>query len=264
LLVVAVLGSILFGFATPTEASSVGAIGATLIAASALAHERGVRAWWSAAALAAVLVLIGMKVWAPSPEQGGWLLVAVSASLALAVALLGALYALSRAGVLWSVARSTLSVTAMVFGIIISAAMLSLVFRGLGGDEAVAEFLTGLPGGQWGALATVMLTMFLLGFVLEFVEIIYIVIPVVGPIILATDVDPIWFAILVALNLQTSFLTPPFGFALFYFRGAAPPGFETGAIYRGVLPFIALQIFAIVIVAAVPGLATWLPELMAG
>ena len=202
LLIIAVLGSIMKGVATPTEAAAVGAIGALLLA---LFQRR--------------LSLLRLQ----------------------------------------EVMRSTLQVTSMVFLILIGAAVFSLVFRGFGGDDAVHQILTDLPGGRWTALLVVMGLMFLLGFVLDFIEITFVVVPIVGPVLLAMGFDPIWLGILIALNLQTSFLTPPFGFALFYLRGVAPDTIATSAIYRGVVPFIVIQILVLGLVAAWPSLVTWLP-----
>jgi tripartite ATP-independent transporter DctM subunit len=204
-LIVLVLGSILGGFATPTEAAAVGALGA-----SAFAAMRG---------------------------------------------------RLSFAR-LHEVARETVKVSAMVFAILFGAALFSLVFRGYGGDDLVHELLTGLPGGANGAVLLVMLLMFLLGFVLDFIEIVFIVVPIVAPVLFALGVDPVWLGVMMAVNLQTSFLTPPFGFALFYLRGVAPPSIETMAIYRGVVPFIGLQLAMLGILWFVPELATWLPGVL--
>jgi TRAP-type mannitol/chloroaromatic compound transport system permease large subunit len=150
----------------------------------------------------------------------------------------------------------------MVFVILIGATVFSLVFRGFGGDEMVGRFLEMAPGGMWGALALVMLVMFVLGFFLDFIEITFVVVPLVAPPLLAMGLDPIWLGILMALNLQTSFLTPPFGFALFYLRGVAPPEVSTSAIYKGVIPFIGIQFFVIALVVVFPALATWLPDMM--
>jgi len=207
LLIVAVLGSIIGGLATPTEAASVGAVGALLLAQwrRAMSFRR-----------------------------------------------------------LEEIMRSTIRVSSMVFLILIGASLFSLVFRGFGGDRLVQEVLTGLPGGVFGAMLVVMLMMFLLGFVLDFIEITFVVVPIVGPILLMMGVDPVWLGIMIAINLQTSFLTPPFGFALFYLRGVAPESVTTGEIYRGVIPFVAIQIFALIIVALWPGLATNLPEILFG
>jgi len=134
------------------------------------------------------------------------------------------------------------------------------VFRGFGGDEMVAHWLTLAPGGVWGAFALVMLVMFVLGFFLDFIEITFVVVPLVAPPLLAAGIDPIWLGVVMALNLQTSFLTPPFGFALFYLRGVAPPEVTTPNIYRGVLPFIGIQLFVIAVVILIPKIATSLPQ----
>nr|WP_232230376.1 TRAP transporter large permease subunit [Halomonas sp. 1513] len=205
LLIVAVLGSILGGFATPTEASAVGAFGALVLA---LAKRR------------------------------------LSFS------------------VLKDVARTTTHVTSMVFLILIGAALFSLVFRAYGGEHLVTELFEALPGGVVGATLVVMLVIFLLGFILDFIEITFVVVPIVGPVLLAMGVDPIWLGIMIAINLQTSFLTPPFGFALFYLRGVTPDSVPTTAIYRGVIPFILLQLAMLGALALFPALATWLPSVL--
>ena len=207
LLVVAVLGSILGGVATPTEAASVGAFGALLLT---FVYRRF------------------------SPR------------------------------ILREVMRSTLHLTAMIFTILIGATLFALVFRGLGGDDMVQGLLTGLPGGHLQAMLLVMAMVFLLGFFLDFIEIIVIVVPIVGPALFAMDVNPLWFAILLAVNLQTSFLTPPFGFALFYLQGVAPPEVKMTDIYRGVLPFIVIQLGVLALLALFPPIVTWLPELIQG
>jgi tripartite ATP-independent transporter DctM subunit len=206
-LIIAVLGSILAGMATPTEAASVGAVGAIVLALS-----RKTLTW----------------------------------------------------PLLQEVMESTVRISSMVFLIFVGASIFSLVFRGFGGDELVHQALTDLPGGVVGALLVVMLVMFLLGFVLDFIEITFVVVPLVAPVLLMMGLDPIWLGVLIALNLQTSFLTPPFGFALFYLRGVAPDSLSTRAIYRGAAPFIALQLLMMGILALWPGLATWLPEQIYG
>ena len=167
-------------------------------------------------------------------------------------------------GGLHEVMRSTTRVSAMVFGIVIGAQLFSSVFRGLGGDDLVHGFLTSLPGGAVGAMFFVMALMFLLGFVLDFIEITFVVVPIVAPILLLMDLNPVWLGIMIALNLQTSFLTPPFGFALFYLRGVAPPEVTTIQIYKGVAPFVAIQVLALGVVAVFPGLTTWLPRIVFG
>ncbi|MAZ90181.1 MAG: C4-dicarboxylate ABC transporter [Cellvibrionaceae bacterium] len=202
LLIVLVLGSIVSGAATPTEAAGVGALGATL-----LAWRKG---------------------------------------------------QLNRAKIA-DIARSTTTVTAMVFTILIGASLFSLVFRGFGGEEMITEFFHNLPGGVISATLIVMLVIFLLGFILDFIEITFVVVPIVGPVLLAMGLDPVWLGIMIALNLQTSFLTPPFGFALFYLRGVAPESIPTSAIYRGVVPFIMLQLALMLTLVIWPQLVTWLP-----
>ncbi|MQX52238.1 TRAP transporter large permease [Alcanivorax sediminis] len=207
LLILAVLGSILTGKATPTEAAGVGAFGALLLAA-------------------------------------------FNRRLNLAI--------------LQEVVRSTSRVTAMVFMILIGASLFSLVFRGFGGEEAVHHLFDAMPGGVIGATLMVMLLIFLLGFILDFIEITFVVVPIVGPVLLAMGLDPVWLGVMLALNLQTSFLTPPFGFALFYLRGVAPAEVQTGQIYQGVVPFILIQLLMLAILAMFPALATWLPEQLYG
>jgi tripartite ATP-independent transporter DctM subunit len=201
-LIFAVLGSILGGYATPTEAAGVGGMGALLMAVA----RRKLN--------------------------------------------------LSR---LQEIMQSTLRISSMVFLILIGASIFSLVFRGYGGDDGVRALLESLPGGVIGAVVVVMLVMFLLGFVLDFIEITFVVVPIVGPVLLAMGLDPVWLGIMIAINLQTSFLTPPFGFALFYLRGVAPPSVTTAQIYRGAIPFVAIQILALLLLAVFPELVTWLP-----
>ncbi len=179
-----------------------------------------------------------------------------------AMGLGASLWRLWRSGVLGEVSQSTARITSMVFVILIGAALFSLVFRGLGGDETVQEFLTSMPGGTVGAIVTVMAIMFLLGFFLDFIEIIFVVVPIVAPILLMMGVDPVWLGVMMAINLQTSFLTPPFGFALFYLRGVAPESVTTMQIYRGAVPFVGLQLVALGVIALFPALATWLPRLL--
>ncbi|NNC54700.1 MAG: TRAP transporter large permease subunit, partial [Pseudomonadales bacterium] len=203
LLICLVLGSILLGAATPSEAAAVGALGAMLLA-----------------------VIKQQLSWAKLTE----------------------------------VVRSTLTITSMVFMILIGAAVFSLVFRAYGGDELVHAIFEDMPGGRISALLVVMLVIFLLGFILDFIEITFVVVPIVAPILLVLGFDPIWLGIMIAVNLQTSFLTPPFGFALFYLRGVAPASIQTTTIYRGVIPFIAIQVCLLVLLTLWPELVTWLPE----
>lgn len=207
LLIAIVLGSILAGYATPTEAAGVGAVGALALA---LAKRK--------------LSFSHLK----------------------------------------EAMLDTTKVTSMVFVILIGASIFSLVFRGFGGEELINDFFSGLPGGVVGAMLVVMLIIFLLGFILDFIEITFVVVPLVAPVLLTMGVDPIWLGIMIAVNLQTSFLTPPFGFALFYLRGVAPPSIRTEQIYKGVAPFIVLQVILLIALAIWPELVTWLPEKVYG
>ena len=150
----------------------------------------------------------------------------------------------------------------MIFTIVIGATLFTLVFRGLGGDDTVRTLLEAVPGGTTGAVVAVMAAMFFLGFFLDFVEITLLVVPIVGPILLAAGIDPVWLGVMMAINLQTSFLTPPFGFALFYLRGVAPDTVRTGDIYRGALPYVGIQLITLALVGLVPALATWLPAVL--
>lgn len=204
-LILLVLGSIVSGAATPTEAAGVGAVAATLLA-------------------------LGKR------------------QLCLAK--------------LTSIVRDTTKITAMVFTILIGASLFSLVFRGLGGEHLIQDFFSQLPGGVVTAVIVVMVLIFILGFILDFIEITFVVVPLVAPVLLGMGIEPIWLGIMIALNLQTSFLTPPFGFALFYLRGVAPDSIPTRAIYRGVVPFIILQILMMLLLGIWPGLVTWLPNLL--
>lgn len=205
LLILAVLGSIFLGIATPTESAAVGAIGAMILASF---HKR--------------LNLSGLQ----------------------------------------DAMRSTLRMTSMVFLILIGATAFGLVFRGMGGDELVKALLTGLPGGEWGFLLVSMLVIFVLGFFLDFIEISFIVVPILAPIAAHQGMDMLWFAVLIALNLQTSFLTPPFGFSLFYLKAAAPAEVQMSHIYRGIIPFVAIQIFTLVLIIVFPQSTLWLPDMM--
>src|SRR5690606_28102474 len=207
LLIAAVLGSILTGYATPTEAAAVGALGALL-----LALGKG------------QLNLTRLR----------------------------------------EVANSTTAISAMVFMILIGASLFSLVFRGFGGEALIEGVFAQLPGGVLGAFFVVMLVIFLLGFILDFIEITFVVVPIVGPVLLAMGLDPVWLGVMIALNLQTSFLTPPFGFSLFYLRGVTPRSVPTRVMYKGVLPFIIIQLLMLVIAYQWPALITWLPAQLYG
>jgi len=162
------------------------------------------------------------------------------------------------------VSQETTKISSMVFVILIGASMFSLVFRGFGGDTVVEEFLKDLPGGAFSAMLLVMGVMFFLGFFLDFIEIIFVVVPIVGPILIALGFDPLWLGVMIGVNLQTSFLTPPFGFALFYLRGVAPNEVKTKEIYNGVIPFIGIQLIGLCLFWVYPDLVTWLPKVIFG
>ncbi|MEE9380524.1 MAG: TRAP transporter large permease subunit [Hyphomonadaceae bacterium] len=270
LLIIAVLGSILGGLASPTEASAIGAGGALLLAGMRLSGAHGTRALAAIiiTAFAALIVLGALKAnldlrpGGDSSQIG--IIAAVLACLTVVAGIIAALIVLLRAAQLIPAMKSGTQITSMVFLILIGASLFSLVFRGFGGDDLVADLLKAAPGGLWGALALTMLVMFLMGFFLDFIEIVFVVVPLVAPPLIILGADPIWLAILMALNLQTSFLTPPFGFALFYLRGAAPAELKTLDIWRGAIPFIGLQLLLIALVAAIPAIATWLPRSMVG
>ncbi len=272
LLIIAVLGSILGGLASPTEASAIGAGGALLLAGLRLAPDHKLTRH-SRIILVGMLsvVLLGLLANSIDMRAGHSDATAISAygtlaavilSLLFLAGLLAAAHVLMRAQQLENALKSGTQVTAMVFLILIGASLFSLVFRGYGGDAIVEQLLHSVPGGLWGALFITMLVMFVLGFFLDFIEIVFVVVPIVAPPLIILGADPIWLAILMALNLQTSFLTPPFGFALFYLRGAAPDGVKTSDIWRGAIPFIGLQVVMLALVAAIPALATWLPTLV--
>ncbi len=263
LLIVAVLGAILGGIASPTEAAAVGAVGAMLMAGARLGAPRGlVLAGVGALILLAVAAGLAPVRLQRSDAGGAELALGLAyGGLALlgAVALAVSLWRIRRGGVLAGALTSTMTVTAMIFATIIAASIFSLVFIGLGGEDRVKGILTAMPGGATGALIFSLILIFILGFFLDFVEITVIVLPLVAPVLITMGHDPIWLAVLIAINLQTSFLTPPFGFSLFYLRGAAPDEVSTGQIYAGVVPFIGLQILGMAAVWALPALATWLP-----
>ncbi|MEO0319349.1 MAG: TRAP transporter large permease subunit [Pseudomonadota bacterium] len=270
ILIIAVLGSILSGAATPTEAASVGAIGALIIAGSKLSTGL-IRQLILAGgvAIAALFVLsqnADLRLGRADVSAITSVLIVAAFGLCTLTGLgiAAALKSLGSKRLLGEIADQTSRVTTMVFTILIGAALFSLVFRGLGGDETVRHALEATPGGLVGAIAAVMLVMFILGFFLDFIEITLVVVPLVAPVLLGMGLDPVWLGVLMAVNLQTSFLTPPFGFALFYLRGVAPPEITTLQIYKGALPFIAIQIFALVMLFVFPQLATWLPDQIYG
>ena len=271
-LIVAVLGSILAGVATPTEAAAIGATGAVFLAAIRLdSGSRLLLSIYFAGAIAVAGLFVVSQSLDLRPGRDSIPLfdgIGIVAAMAMAAIFFGAfltgLWRSHRADVLAHVARDTGRITSMVFAILIGATLFTLVFRGFGGDELVHDMLSGLPGGKVGAIVVVMIVMFLLGFFLDVLEIMFVVIPVVAPTLLQMGFDPIWLGVIMAVNLQTSFLTPPFGFALFYLRGVAPAEIRTGDIYRGAAPFVVLQLVMLAILGLFPELATWLPGLLVG
>jgi TRAP-type mannitol/chloroaromatic compound transport system permease large subunit len=268
-LIVAVLGSILFGVATPTEAAAIGAIGATLLGGHRLAPDRGLPIYTAGISLVGMFVLtttFDLRIARDHISTGEWVAISLAGLFCVGLlwGLLASLGRVHRDGTLVEVNRSTTRISCMVFGIVIAAQLFSLVFRGFGGDDLVHSILSNLPGGAVGAMFVVMLAMFVLGFFLDFIEITFVVVPIVAPILLQMDINPVWLGIMIAVNLQTSFLTPPFGFALFYLRGVAPPEVTTGMIYRGIIPFVLIQILTLVLLAFVPQLAIWLPKVIYG
>lgn len=266
LLIVAVLGAVLGGVATPTEAASVGAIGAILMAG----QRKGGPTRLIVAGAAALLLLGVAAGIAPVRLQrndvgvGGFALGGLYIAMAALgiVAILASIRQAHRAKILTPSVTQTMTVTSMIFATILTASMFSLVFVGLGGEERIEEFLTSMPGGPMGALVFCMALIFVLGFFLDFVEITVILLPLITPVLIIMGHDPIWLAILIAINLQTSFLTPPFGFSLFYLRGVAPPEITTGQIYAGVAPFILLQIVGVAVIWFIPSISSWLPSLL--
>jgi TRAP-type mannitol/chloroaromatic compound transport system permease large subunit len=266
LLIFAVLGAILFGIATPTEAASVGAIGALLMAGRKIGINSRLILIGAAALIGLGLLAGAFPVRLQRSDTGAadWALGGVYAVLALTgLAAVGlALRAAIRDRILHDALNSTLTMTAMIFATILAAGVFSLVFVGLGGEARVAHLLDNLPGGPGGALLFVMIFVFVLGFFLDFVEISVIVLPLVAPSLIVMGHDPIWLGVLLAINLQTSFLTPPFGFSLFYLRAVAPGEISTGQIYRGVAPFIGVQAIGLALIWAMPFLATWLPRVL--
>ncbi len=270
LLIASVLGSIIAGIATPTEAASVGALGAILLTmvrlightlARRFAPEQVERVlfWYWTGSVIALIVL------AYTTQAIGVLTGAVVLTLGAAI------FILFHRGIrpdfiriLTDVSRQALNLTVMVFVIFLGATVFSLVFARLGGEAIVGEFLAAMPGGAHGAVFVVMVVVFVLGMFLDTFEILFIVVPIAAPVLLHMDVDPVWLSIMMAINLQTSYLTPPFGFSLFFLRGVAPPELRTGEIYRGVLPFVGLQVVCLAMLWMYPQLATWLPGVIYG
>ncbi|MFO8127121.1 TRAP transporter large permease subunit [Yoonia sp.] len=268
-LIVAVLGSILGGITNPTPAAALGAGGAILLAAyrKRKDQERSGRMVLLTAGAIVVMLLIGVNFDMRLGQEVVLFenrlayLAAFGCFLFALFGLLWSCWVLIDGGVLAPVVRETAKVTSMVFTILIGSQLLNLVLISFGGEHYIQQFLRSFDN-EWTVFLLVMLVLFILGFVLDFLEIIYIVIPIVGPVIYGGSFDPKWVTIMIAVNLQTSFLTPPFGFALFYLRGVAPKSITTGQIYRGVLPFIGIQVFGLLILAFFPAVVTIVPNLL--
>ena len=268
-LIVAVLGSILGGITNPTPAAALGAGGAIMLAAyrKLRDEQQSGRMVILGSFAVVVMILLGINFDLRPDREGvtlaDWIAI-VAAQGAYHLSLLGILYAcwvLLRSSVLGPVVRETAKVTSMVFTILIGSQLLNLVVISFGGEHYIQQFLRSFDN-ELVVFLLVMLVLFILGFVLDFLEIIYIVIPIVGPVIYGGTMDPKWVTIMIAVNLQTSFLTPPFGFALFYLRGVAPPGITTGHIYRGVVPFVVIQVVALALFWLFPGIVTLVPDLI--
>jgi len=270
-LIVAVLGSILGGITNPTPAAALGAGGAIMLAAyrKLKDEDRNPKVIiWSTLAII-VCILVGVNFDLRINQEGvsfeSWVafFIAYAAYLYALFGLLFSCYVLFTSGVLTPVVRETAKVTSMVFTILIGSQLLNLVVISFGGEHYIQQWLRSFDN-EMRVFLIVMLVLFILGFVLDFLEIIYIVIPIVGPVIYGGSFDPKWVTIMIAVNLQTSFLTPPFGFALFYLRGVAPKGVTTGHIYRGVIPFVFIQVIALALLSLFPAIVTIVPNLLGG
>jgi len=269
ILIVAVLGSILGGITNPTPAAALGAGGALMLAAYRklrdLDRSPKVIIWSTLAIIICILVGVNFDLRINQNEVSAqnWIafFVAYAAYLYALFGLLFSCYILWSNGILSPVVRETAKVTSMVFTILIGSQLLNLVVISFGGEHYIQQFLKSFDN-EFTVFLIVMLVLFVLGFVLDFLEIIYIVIPIVGPVIYGGTFDPKWVTIMIAVNLQTSFLTPPFGFALFYLRGVAPKEVTTGHIYRGIIPFVLIQVCGLALLWTFPGIVTLIPDLI--
>ena len=270
-LIFVVLGSIITGIATVNQAGAIGAVGATIMAGVRLHGDKPGALQPAALALvsiAALVVIVNVSPINVKNLQGtGDVVALILAGIATVVFLVSLVWAGWRTfkidNTLVSVMVETAKTSSLVFIILLGAAMLTAAFRAFGGEELVREFLTGLPGGFWSQFIIVMAVIFILGFFLDFIEIAVVVVPIVAPILLtdpSANVTAVWLGVMIGLNIQTSFLTPPFGFALFYLRGVAPATVKTIQMYKGVIAFILLQLLALGIVAVNPSLVNWLPN----
>jgi TRAP-type mannitol/chloroaromatic compound transport system permease large subunit len=270
-LILAKLGSILGGLATASEAAGMGALGAIMLAARRTGGRGG--AWPIDLAFAAFVLLLflaavfDLRLGGLTIGLGAWIprAVALLATALVVVGIAAAILRLLRSGMLADCVQATARVTAMIFGIVVGASLFSLVFIALGGERLVRDVLVDLPGGSFGAVAIVMAVMFVLGFFLDFLEIVFVVVPIVAPVLLKMPgVDPVWLGVMMCVNFQTSFLTPPMAPTLFYLRAVAPPSVRSADMYRGVMPYLLIQVAMLGILWVVPGLATWLPHALFG
>ncbi|MEM9853657.1 MAG: TRAP transporter large permease subunit [Pseudomonadota bacterium] len=269
-LIVAVLGSILGGITNPTPAAALGAAGAIMLAAYRKLRDqnKSPKIILGASFALVIMLLVGVNFDLRLGQQNVLVedriayIVAQSAYLFSMFGLLFACWVLFSGGVLSPVVRETAKVTSMVFTILIASQLLNLVVISFGGEHYIQDYLRSFDQ-EWRVFLIVMLIMFILGFVLDFLEIIYIVIPIVGPVIYGGSLDPKWVTIMIAVNLQTSFLTPPCGVAQFYMRGVAPKEVTTGHIYRGIIPFVIIQVAGLALLATIPGIVTFVPDLIA-
>jgi TRAP-type mannitol/chloroaromatic compound transport system permease large subunit len=269
-LVVAVLGSILGGIATPTEAAALGAVGAILMAGYKNNKSKPMPVIVAGSSIVILLFLGGLfdlRMGRQVIPTIDYLAFGLSIPLLIATiwGIADSFMRVYRKKIIHEVMQMTAKISSMIFIIMVGAALFTLIFLGFNGDFYITEFLTNLPGGRLGAFLLVMVVMFLLGFFLDFIQIVFVVVPIVAPVLFLMDINPIWLGVMMAMNLQTSFLTPPFGYALFYLRGVAPQEtVKTTDIYKGVLPYIVIQLFALVILYNFEGLVTWLPSVIFG
>lgn len=270
ILVVAVLGSILGGIATPTEAAALGAVGAILMSGYKNDKSRPVPVIAAGVSIVLLIILGGLfdlRMGREVIPVSDYIAFVVSIPLMVAMiwGIADSFMRVYRTKVIHEVVQMTAKISSMIFIIMIGAALFTLIFLGFNGDTYITDFLTNLPGGRLGAFLLVMIVMFALGFFLDFIQIVFVVVPIVAPVLFLMDINPIWLGVMMAMNLQTSFLTPPFGYALFYLRGIAPEDkVKTTDIYKGVMPFILIQVLALVILYNFEGLVTWLPSIIFG
>lgn len=270
ILIVSVLGSILGGIATPTEAAALGAVGAILMAGYKNDKSKPMPVIVAGTSIILLLLLGGvfdLRMGREEIPTMDYIAFAISIPVLIAMTwgIANSFMRVYRNHIIHEVMQMTAKISSMIFIIMVGAALFTLIFLGFNGDFYITEFLTNLPGGRLGAFLLVMVVMFLLGFFLDFIQIVFVVVPIVAPVLFMMDINPIWLGVMMAMNLQTSFLTPPFGYALFYLRGVAPEDLvKTTDIYKGVMPYIVIQLFALIILYNFEGLVTWLPGIIFG